>query len=193
MAPLRFFPTPAKFGEWLHKNHESAAELWVGFYRKDAGRRSIIWPESVDEALRFGWIDGVRKTVDDVSYMIPFTPRRPNSVWSKVNIAKVEALTAADRMTPACLAAYARRTPERSGIYAFERATATFDAASERVFRRNKTAWRFFESQPPYYRHVTTYHVTSAKKPETRARRLAALIECSAKGQRIPQLTRPAK
>ena len=192
MTPPRFFQTPAKFGDWLQKNHEHATELWVGFYRKDSGRRSITWPESVDEALRFGWIDGVRKTVDDVSYMIRFTPRKPNSIWSRVNIAKVEALIAADRMAPAGLAAYARRTPERSGIYSFERATATFDAESERAFRRNKVAWRFFEAQPPYYQRVATFYVTSAKRPETRARRLTALIECSEKRQRLSQITSPA-
>lgn len=192
MAPPRFFQTPAKFGAWLEKNHESATELWVGFYRKDSGKRSITWPESVDEALRFGWIDGIRKTVDDVSYVIRFTPRKPTSVWSRVNIAKVEALIAANRMAPAGLAAYARRTPERSGIYSFEREHATFDAECERAFRRNKVAWKFFEAQPPGYRRLATFYVTSAKKQETRARRLAALIECSAKGQRIGMLAKPA-
>lgn len=193
MAPPCFFQTPAKFGDWLQKNHEHATELWVGFYRKDSGRRSITWPESVDEALRFGWIDGVRKTVDDVSYMIRFTPRKANSVWSRVNIAKVEALIAVDRMAPAGLAAYARCTPERSGIYSFEREAAAFDAESARAFRSNKTAWQFFEAQPPYYRRVATFYVTSAKRPETRARRLAALIDCSAKGQRISQFAGPAR
>ena len=193
MTPPRFFQTPAKFGDWLEKNHERATELWVGFYRKGSGRPSITWPESVDEALRFGWIDGVRKTVDGESYMIRFTPRRPRSIWSNVNIAKVEALIAAGRMAPAGLAAYARLTPERAGIYSFERETATFDADSERAFRRNKKAWRFFEAQPPYYKRVITFYVMSAKRPETRARRLAMLIEHSAKGERIDLGTTPAK
>lgn len=185
MTPPRFFQTPAKFGDWLQKNHERATELWVGFYRTSSGKRSITWPESVDEALRFGWIDGIRKSVDHESYMIRFTPRKANSIWSKVNMAKVEALIAANRMAPAGLAAWARRTPERSGIYSFERETAAFDAESEGAFRKNKAAWTFFEAQPPYYRRVITFYVTSAKKPETRARRLVTVIEASAKGERI--------
>ena len=185
MTPPRFFQTPARFGDWLQKNHESASELWVGFHRTSSGKRSITWPESVDEALRFGWIDGIRKTIDAESYMIRFTPRKPNSIWSRVNMGKVEALIAAKRMTPAGLAAWERRTPERSGIYSFEREAAPFDAAYERAFRKNKAAWKFFEAQPPYYRRVVTFYVTSAKKPETRARRLARVIESSEKGERI--------
>ena len=121
MTPPRFFSTPAKFGAWLEKNHQAVAELWVGFYRTGSGKPSITWPQSVDEALRFGWIDGVRKTIDSVSYMIRFTPRKPGSIWSKVNIAKAEVLIAENRMAPAGLAAYARRNAERSGIYAYER------------------------------------------------------------------------
>jgi uncharacterized protein YdeI (YjbR/CyaY-like superfamily) len=187
MTPPRFFSTPAKFGAWLEKNHQTVPELWVGFYRAASGKPSITWPQSVDEALRFGWIDGVRKTVDSVSYMIRFTPRKPGSIWSKVNIAKAEVLIAENRMAPDGLAAYARRNPERSGIYAYERENAHLDPDSERALRQNRKAWVFFQSQAPYYRRVVTHYVTSAKKPETRARRLAALIDHSAKGERIPQ------
>jgi uncharacterized protein YdeI (YjbR/CyaY-like superfamily) len=185
MTPPRFFSTPAKFGAWLEKNHESVTELVVGFYKKGSGKPSLSWPESVDEALRYGWIDGVRKTIDEERYTIRFSPRKARSIWSNVNIAKVEALIAQNRMAPAGLAAYARRDPERSGIYAFERANAEFDAEQEHAFRRNKKAWEFFRAQPPYYRNVTTFYVSSAKKPETRERRLANLISCSAKRERI--------
>jgi uncharacterized protein YdeI (YjbR/CyaY-like superfamily) len=187
MTPPRFFTTPAKFGAWLDKNHMSASELWVGFHKKGSGKPSLTWPESVDEALRFGWIDGVRKTIDETSYMIRFTPRKASSIWSKVNIAKVEALIAQDRMAPAGLAAYGRRTAERSGIYSFERDAAHFEPDQERVFRKNKKAWEFFQAQPPYYRRLVTFRVISAKRPETRERRLAALIEYSAQGERIPE------
>lgn len=193
MTPLCFFSTPAKFGAWLEKNHESAKELWVGYYKKSSGLPSLTWPESVDEALRFGWIDGVRKTIDDSSYMIRFTPRKAMSIWSNVNIAKVEALIAESRMAPAGLAAYAKRSPERSGIYSFERQTAQFDPEQERTFRKQKKAWEFFETQPKGYRQVTTNYVTSAKRPETRERRLADLIACSAKGERIHQVLSPPK
>jgi uncharacterized protein YdeI (YjbR/CyaY-like superfamily) len=192
MTPPRFFSTPAKFGAWLEKNYEGAKELWVGYYRKDSGLPSLTWPESVDEALRFGWIDGVRKTIDDTSYMIRFTPRKAASIWSNVNIAKVEALIAQNRMTPAGLAAYAKRSPKRSGIYAFERETVSFDVEQERLFRKQKKAWEFFQAQPKSYRQVTTNYVTSAKRPETRERRLANLIECSAKSERIGQVLGPA-
>ncbi|MEP6731418.1 MAG: YdeI/OmpD-associated family protein [bacterium] len=189
MTPPRFFSTPDKFGAWLEKNHEREMELWVGFYKKDSGRPSMTWPESVDEALRFGWIDAVRKTIDDESYMIRFTRRKPTSIWSKVNIAKVEALIAANRMAPAGIAAYALRTPERSGVYSFEREPANFDAEQLRAFHKNKKAWEFFERQPPGYRRVVTHYVTSAKRAETRDRRLAAVIEHSARSERIPQYT----
>ncbi len=194
MTPPRFFGTAARFGEWLDRNHDRAAELWVGYFRKHSGKQSLSWPDSVDEALRFGWIDGVRKTIDDASYMIRFTPRKASSIWSKVNIAKAEALIAQNRMAPAGLAACARRTPERSGIYAFEQEPAQFDADQERVFRKNTKAWTFFQSQPPYYRRVATFRVANAKKPETRERRFAALIDHCSRGERIPQLdSRPKR
>jgi uncharacterized protein YdeI (YjbR/CyaY-like superfamily) len=120
----------------------------VGYYKKNSDIPSLAWAESVDEALRFGWIDGIRKSIDDTSYMIRFTPRKASSIWSKVNIAKVEALIAHDRMAPAGLAAYAKRSLERSGIYSFERETVHFDAEQERAFRKQKNAWEFFQAQP---------------------------------------------
>jgi uncharacterized protein YdeI (YjbR/CyaY-like superfamily) len=189
MTAPRFFSLAAEFRAWLDANHERATELLVGFHKKDSGRPSMTWPESVDEALCYGWIDGVRRSLGEVSYTIRFTPRKKRSIWSNVNVAKVEALIREGRMRPAGLAAYALRDPARSGIYAFERETASFDAESERKFKRSRAAWSFFEAQPPSYRQVVTNYVTSAKKPETRARRLAALIEHSALGERIRQYT----
>jgi uncharacterized protein YdeI (YjbR/CyaY-like superfamily) len=188
MTAPRFFATPAAFRAWLHANHERSSELLVGFYKKGSGRPSITWPESVDEALCYGWIDGVRRSLDEDSYTIRFSPRKPRSIWSNVNVAKVEALLKAGRMMPAGLAAWERRDPARSGIYLFERSDAVaFDAAATRQFTANRAAWTYFQAQPPGYRRLATHYVASAKRPETRARRLAALIAHSANGERLPQ------
>jgi uncharacterized protein YdeI (YjbR/CyaY-like superfamily) len=188
MSAPRFFTTPAAFRAWLAAHHERESQLVVGFYRKGSGRPSITWPESVDEALCYGWIDGVRRSLDEESYSIRFTPRKPGSIWSNVNIAKVEALLAAGRMTPAGIVAWERRDPAKSGLYAFERKeAAVFDADAERRFARNRAAWAFFQAQPPGYRRLATHYVVSAKRPDTRERRLAALIAHSARGERLPQ------
>ena len=187
-----FFPTPGEFRAWLARHHDSARELVVGFHKKDSGKPSITWPESVDEALCYGWIDGVRRRIDDASYSIRFTPRKARSNWSAVNVARVAELTKAGRMQPAGLAAFAARVPERTGIYAYEqRGSAAFDAAQERAFRANRKAWAFWEAQPPGYRKLATWFVVSAKKDETRQKRLARLIEDSAHGRRITELARP--
>jgi uncharacterized protein YdeI (YjbR/CyaY-like superfamily) len=184
----RFFASPADFRAWLEENHDRRTELVVGFYKKGSGKPSITWSESVDEALCFGWIDGVRRSLDAERYTIRFTPRKPVSIWSNVNIAKVEMLLREGRMRPAGLAAWERRDPARSGIYAFERQTpAEFDPESARRFERTRGAWRFFQEQPPGYRRLATHYVMSAKRPETRERRLAALIEHSARGERLPR------
>ena len=189
MSSPRFFPTAADFRAWLHANHGRMTELVVGFHRKGSGKPSITWPESVDEALCYGWIDGVRRSLDEHSYTIRFTPRKATSIWSNVNIAKAEALLAAGKMMPAGLAAWERRDPARSGIYSFEREEpAAFDATMERRFRANRAAWKFFCAQPTGYRRVATHLVVSAKRPETREKRLATLIGCSARGERLPQL-----
>ena len=184
----RFFAAPADFREWLDANHGEASELIVGFYKKKTGRPSITWPESVDEALCYGWIDGVRRSLGDESYTIRFTPRKASSIWSNVNIAKAKALLKAGRMMPAGLAAWKRRDPAKSGIYSFERQeAATFDPESERRFKRNPSAWKYFQAQPPGYRRLATHYVVSAKRPDTRDRRLELLIQCSAHGERLPQ------
>jgi uncharacterized protein YdeI (YjbR/CyaY-like superfamily) len=193
MTSPRFFRTPAAFKAWLDANNDRTSELLVGFYRKGSGRASITWPDSVDEALCYGWIDGVRRSIDEHSYSIRFTPRKPKSIWSNVNIAKVEALIRDGRMMPAGLAAYALRDQARSGIYVFEKEAAVFDAESERAFRKSRSGWEFFQAQPAGYRRLATHYVVSAKRPETRARRLAALLMHSARGERIPQYLSASK
>lgn len=180
-----FFATPAKFRAWLKKHHASATELLVGFHRVDSGKPSLTWPQSVDEALCFGWIDGVRKRRDEQSYTIRFTPRRKGSIWSTINIGRVEVLTAEGRMQPAGLAAYAARRADRSEVYAYEQRSAELGEASARIFRKNRKAWAFFESQPPFYRKRACWWVESAKKEETRLARLEKLIALSAEGKRI--------
>ena len=187
-----FFPTPADFRAWLERNHDTKAELLVGFYKKGSGRPSITWPESVDQALCFGWIDGVRRGIDDESYTIRFTPRKVTSTWSSVNIKRVGELTSEGLMRPAGLEAFERRSAAKSGIYSYEqRREAKLDAEQERQFRAHEQAWSFFQSQPAGYRRTATYWVVSAKRDETRRRRLATLIDDSANGRRLRHLTRP--
>ncbi len=188
MSPT-FFETPAAFRQWLEKHHERAIELLVGLYKKGSGRPSITWPESVDQALCFGWIDGVRRRIDDVSYSIRFTPRKPASTWSAINISRVAELTKLDLMRPAGLQAFARRSEEKSRIYAYENPVRTLDPAGEKMFRASKKAWLYFNEQAPSYRRVALSWVTSAKKEETKARRLATLIEDSAAGRRLGLVT----
>jgi uncharacterized protein YdeI (YjbR/CyaY-like superfamily) len=184
-----FFKTPADFRKWLAKNHASATELLVGFYKKDSGKPSITWPESVDEALCFGWIDGVRRRIDDVSYSIRFTPRKKTSTWSAINIARVAELTKLRRMQPAGIEAFERRREDKSAIYAYENKAQTLPEEYENQFRRDRKAWEFFNAQPPGYRRQSIYWITSAKKEETRARRLATLIEDSANSRRLARVT----
>jgi uncharacterized protein YdeI (YjbR/CyaY-like superfamily) len=191
----RYFATPNDWREWLEKHHASRDELWVGFHKKGSGKPSITWPESVDEALCFGWIDGVRKTIDANSYVIRFTPRRAGSNWSQINIGRVRALIREKRMHDAGLRAFKKRDPKKTGVYSFEqqRAAAKLSAAQEKEFKRNRAAWAFFQSQPPGYRKIAAWYVVSAKRDETRARRLATLIEDSAAGRRIGLLQRPER
>jgi uncharacterized protein YdeI (YjbR/CyaY-like superfamily) len=182
----RFFRTPAAFSRWLEKNHDKETELWVGFHRKDSGKPSITWPEAVDEALCWGWIDGVRKRVDETSYTNRFTPRKPTSNWSEINTRRVEALTAQGRMREPGLRAFEARKADRSGVYSFEQRKAPkFDPALEKRFRANRAAWTFFEAQPPGYRRIVTWWVISAKREETRASRLEKLILASAEKRRL--------
>ena len=191
-APM-FFATPAKFRAWLRKNHRTADELVVGFYKKGSGIPSITWPEAVDEALCFGWIDGIRRSIDDTSYSIRFTPRRPRSNWSAINVKRVTELIELGRMTPAGLKAFEARQDDRTAIYSYEqRKSAALDADQEKAFRRNGKAWAFFQTQAPSYRRTAAHWVASAKQEETRRTRLARLIEDSAAGLRVGPL-RPRK
>lgn len=186
-----FFETAVAFRRWLKQHHETAAELWVGFHKRHTGRPSLTWPQSVDEALCFGWIDGVRKKLDEESYVIRFTPRKSRSIWSAVNTRRMQELMAAGRVQPAGIRAYEQRDPARSGVYSFEqREHARLGPEHEKQFRANTRAWAFFEAQPPGYRKVAVFWVVSAKREETRAKRLRTLIEDSAAGQRIALLRR---
>jgi len=189
-----FFATPADLQAWFKQHHTTETELLVGFYKKDSGKPSITWPESVDEALCVGWIDGIRKSVDDVSYTIRFTPRKATSIWSAINIARVEALSKEGRMQPAGLQAFEKRRENKSGIYSHEqRDQIELTEAETKVFKANQKAWDFFESQPGSYRKAALWWVVSAKKEETRIKRVATLIDDSCNGRTIKQFTRPSK
>ena len=193
MTPI-FFASPAEFRAWLDAHHERASEVWVGFAKKGTGRPSITWPEAVDQALCFGWIDGVRKGIDDGSYTNRFTPRRARSVWSAVNVRRAQELMESGLMRPAGRAAFEQRAEERSGVYAYEqRDEVTLGDDFERQFRAHEQAWAFFQAQPAWYRKAATWWVVSAKKDETKRRRLATLVEDSAHRRTIPQLTRRPK
>jgi len=189
-----FFATPAALRAWLEAHHQGETELLVGFYKKGSGKPSITWPESVDEALCYGWIDGVRRRLGDDAYTIRFTPRQRRSFWSNVNIRRAGELIADGRMRPAGLAAFEARTGERSGVYSFEQKDEiAFDEAAARRFQSDAKAWGFFQAQPPWYRRTATWWVVSAKREETRAKRLATLIEDSAAGRPIKGLDRKPK
>jgi uncharacterized protein YdeI (YjbR/CyaY-like superfamily) len=181
-----FFAESRAFRSWLEKNHRTASELLVGFHKRGSRIPSITWPEAVDQALCYGWIDGIRKRIDDQRYSIRFTPRRPSSTWSSVNINRVAALKAEGLMQPAGLEAFGRRSEKRSGVYSYERQkTLTFSEADVKKLQANRKAWTFLQAQPPSYRHLVTYWISSAKKPETHENRLVKLIDASAAGRRL--------
>lgn len=184
MKPV-FFPAPAAFRAWLEKHHKTADELWVGYYRKDSGKPTITWQQSVDEALCFGWIDGIRKKISDEAYTNRFTPRRAGSNWSAINVAKVKQLTRQKRMQPAGLAAFGKRTEKKSRVYTYEQVSHTLAPDLKKRFRANRKAWLFFEQQPPYYRKLMTGWLNGAKQEATRLRRLDKLMAACASGKRI--------
>ena len=175
MSPTNF-KTPDEFRKWLAKNHAKATELSVRLYKKGSGKPSISWPESVEEALCFGWIDGVRRRIDDESYTIRFTPRKPTSTWSAINIKLIEKLIAEKRMKTSGLAAFKTRKASKSGIYSYENRPQSLSPEFETTFKNNKKAWTYFEAQPPWYRKTSSYWVMSAKKEATRESRLQTLI-----------------
>ena len=181
----KYFATPLVFRAWLETFHALKDELLVGFYKRDSGKASISWPESVGQALCFGWIDGVRKRIDDERYSIRFTPRRPTSIWSAVNIKRVAELTEQGHMQPAGRAAFERRTEAKSRIYAYENSSATvLSAEYQKKLLDNKRAWAFFQAQAAWYRRTAIHRIMSAKKEETRLKRLDALMAGWAAGTR---------
>ena len=186
-----FFESPDAFREWLQRNHNKKSELLVGFYKRGSGRPSITWPESVDQALCFGWIDGVRKRIDEDSYSIRFTPRKKRSNWSAVNIRRVAELVKLGLMHAMGLRAFENRREDKSAIYSYENQPRKLPPAYEKKFRANKKAWKYFTEQAPSYQRMMMFYVMSAKKEETRERRLATVIRESARGKRIGLM--PAK
>jgi len=188
-----YFSSPDEYRDWLEKNHASEMELWLGFYKTSSKKQGITYSQALDEALCFGWIDGVRYSVDAQSYKIRFTPRKPKSIWSLVNVRRVEALKTAKKMAKAGLKAFNAREKHRTGIYAFEQKRPGLSAKNKKLLRANKRAWEFFVKQAPWYQRTAGYWVSSAKQEETRARRLAKLMEVSTAGRRLDQLTPKAK
>ncbi|MTI40210.1 YdeI/OmpD-associated family protein [Fulvivirga lutimaris] len=180
MSPT-FFPTPADFRKWLAKNHKTSTELIVGYYKVATGKPSITWPESVDQALCFGWIDGIRRSVDEESYSVRFTPRRPDSFWSTVNINKVEALTKQGLMMPAGIKAFELRTEKNSRVYSFENEAQVLPADYQKIFKANKKAWQFFKNLAPSYYRTSVHWIVSAKQEKTRLSRLEKIIAASEK------------
>lgn len=186
MVTPTFFEHAQAFRLWLEANAAHAPSLLVGYHKVGTGLPNMSWSESVDEALCFGWIDGIRRRIDERSYSIRFTPRKTNSIWSAINIAKVEQLQAQGRMTPAGIAAFAHRTPERSAVYSHEQAAAAELAPEELLaFQHHPVAWAYFEKTPPGYQKTMRHWITTARKPETRAARLAKLIAACASGVRV--------
>lgn len=190
MPEILFFPSPAKLRKWFEKNHDKSREQWIGFYKKDSGKPSITWPESVDEALCFGWIDGLRKSINEESYKIRFSPRKARSIWSAVNLKRVKELMEMGRMHASGLKVFEDRDLKRSGLYSYEQRPQRLDEPYEKKFRSNKNAWNFFQSQPPGYQRITSWWVMSAKKEETRLKRLGTLIEDSGNHRKISLLKR---
>jgi len=188
-----FFPSPEAFRKWLQRHCEAKQELLVGFYKTDSGKPSMTWPQSVDEALCFGWIDGVRKRIDDVSYTIRFTPRKPTSTWSSINIRKVAVLTGQGRMTPSGLQAFSSRRKNKSGIYAYENRPGKLVEPYAGMLAKHSVAHGFFTKQAQWYQRTVIWWVISAKKEETRLKRAQTLIEVSKKQEMLPQYTKWSK
>lgn len=188
----KFFKKGNAFRSWLEKNHNKKDELYVGYYKKATGKPSITWPDSVDEAICYGWIDGIRQKYNEDSYTIRFTPRKPKSTWSAVNVRKAEALIKEGRMQPAGLAAYQKKQDSNSGIYSFEQEKDNIKLPPEylRQFKKNKNAWQYFDNEAPHYKRAAIWWVISAKREETRNRRMNTLIEDSENGLRIKLMRR---
>ena len=189
----KFFAHQSQFRKWLEKHYNKSSELWVGFYKKASGKDSITWSQAVDEGLCFGWIDGIRKSIDSVSYMIRFTPRKSGSIWSVININRAKELSKLGLMHPAGIGVFQNRDEKKSNQYSFEQKSVKLDRNYEKKFRENKKAWNHFQSMAPSYRKAATWWVMSAKQEETRLRRLAILISDSNLSQKIGALKRPGE
>ncbi len=189
MKPI-FFKTQKDFRKWFENNSQKESELIVGFYKVSSGKPSITWSQSVDKAICFGWIDGVRKSIDDESYKIRFTPRKPSSIWSKINIDKAEELIKNKMMLPEGLEAFEKRKDSRSKIYAYEQKDVKLDKEFEKIFKANKKAWEYFQSQPPSYKKQTIWGIINAKQESTKIKRLNELIKDSESHQHIKRLRR---
>jgi uncharacterized protein YdeI (YjbR/CyaY-like superfamily) len=185
-----FFTSPQEFYDWLEQHHESESEVYVGFHKSHTGKRAMSWSEAVDQALCFGWIDSRADSIDEDRYMQRFTPRKPGSNWSKINVEKVARLEEAGLMRPAGRAAFERRTDAKTGVYSFEGRDAGLPPEFDERLRSNQAAAEYFDAKPPWYRRTAAHWVTSAKREETRERRLAQLIEDSAHGVDIKPLRR---
>jgi uncharacterized protein YdeI (YjbR/CyaY-like superfamily) len=181
------FRTSTTFREWLEKHHAKADAVWVGYYKKGSGKPSITWSGSVDEALCYGWIDGVRQSIDDISYRIRFRPRKPGSIWSSVNIKRAQALIEQGRMQPNGLKAYRAKKENKSGIYSYEQRSVDLEEPYKGLLKKNEGAWRFFQVQPASYRKAVSWWIIRAKKQETRLKRLEKLIANSVQGRRLPE------
>jgi uncharacterized protein YdeI (YjbR/CyaY-like superfamily) len=184
------FRSAALFRRWLVRHHADAPELLIRCYKTGSAAKGMIYSAALDEALCFGWIDGVRRRIDEDSFSVRFTPRKPRSIWSRVNLARVKVLTAAGRMAPLGRAAVQARDESRTGLYSFERAAMALAASYERRFRAQEKAWAYFQARAPWYRRTAVFWIMSAKRPETQRRRLEALITCSAEARPIPLLVR---
>jgi len=182
---ILFFPTQKDLRKWFEKNHKKEKELFVGYYKISSGKPSVTWSESVDEAICFGWIDGIRRSVDEESYCIRFTPRNPKSNWSAINIKKVEELTRLGLMKPEGVKAFSFRKEEKSKIYSYENPAVGFEKSYEKKFKANKQAWKYFQSTAPSYQKTTMRWVMSAKQDVTRLKRLEELIRDCTLGQKI--------
>jgi uncharacterized protein YdeI (YjbR/CyaY-like superfamily) len=190
MPEPKFFKTQAELRNWFLKNHDKLQEQWIGFHKVGSDKKSVTYAQALDEALCFGWIDGIRKSINSESYMIRYTPRRPKSIWSAVNIKRTKELTKAGTMHPAGLKTFNERDVKKTNMYSFERKAAALGGEYEKAFKKNKKAWEFFLSQPPWYRRTSVHWVISAKQEETQLRRLETLIKDSGGGRRIKELSR---
>lgn len=190
---VKFFETSSDLRSWFEEHHDTVRELWIGFFKKSSGKPSISYQEALDQALCFGWIDGVRRSLDDASYTTRFTPRRRRSIWSQVNTRRVGELSRLGLMHPAGLKTFEERDPELTNRYSSEQATVTLSPEYEEIFRANRQAWEFFQAQPPSYRRPATWWVMSAKREETKVKRLNILIQDSHDGRRLAAFTGKSK